>query len=377
MPITFVLRVIKPKNMVFWLDHVAGLLPGSRVVFFEGGDTVSLKNLHKERVPAYGSRFRRLNKTIQLIRLILLLRSDPNRIVCCVGLFPGLFVLLAKPLIRARFVWRFTGAEVITVKEVDYGFCRKLHQRCLLRLAQKAADAIVVPSSYCLREGVRNGLDARKTVVIPNSVPDIKTYTPTESEKMAIAQQYGMSRDKNIVLFVGVLREIKGLRFLVAALEYVIRSVPDAHLVIGGTGPYEAEMKSQVARLGLNSHVTFLGWVAKADVPVVHSLATVYVQPSLSESFGNPVVDSLLQEVPVVMSDRVGALDGVNREYVCLFESGNVEQLSKVIVEQLENPIEVVVGDAIKTDSFVKWQQLSEVLGNHGREGLTRLVDSQ
>ena len=76
------------------------------------------------------------------------------------------------------------------------------------------------------------------------------------------------------------------------------RRTCDSRLIILGTGPMEAELKSLVDRLGLTDVVDFQGF--HSNVLPFFRRADVFLLSSLYEGFGNVIVEALGCGTPVI-----------------------------------------------------------------------------
>jgi len=107
---------------------------------------------------------------------------------------------------------------------------------------------------------------------------------------------------------------IRDKRYLIDALPLL----PQARLLLTGTGPEEPALQAQVAALGLSDRVHFAGFVSDEDPPAYHHAADLYVLPAIarSEAFGLSLVEAQASGVPC-LSTEVGTgtsyvnLDGV------------------------------------------------------------------
>lgn len=88
-------------------------------------------------------------------------------------------------------------------------------------------------------------------------------------------------------------------------------------LVVVGAGPLEPTLRHQAESLRVSKRVTFTGFVAYDDLPNVYGLASAFVLPSISETWGLVVNEAMACGLPVVVSESCGCsedlvLSGVN-----------------------------------------------------------------
>lgn len=105
-------------------------------------------------------------------------------------------------------------------------------------------------------------------------------------------------RDAATVVFLGRLNWKKGLDRLIAALP------PGATLVIAGND--EENLTPKLRALAAGRDVRFVGPLYGAEKWELLARATVFALPSLSENFGNAVLEAMMMETPVVISPEVG-----------------------------------------------------------------------
>jgi glycosyltransferase involved in cell wall biosynthesis len=92
----------------------------------------------------------------------------------------------------------------------------------------------------------------------------------------------------------------KGFDVLIEAAA----KVPGAWLWLAGAGEREAELRAQVAALGLAERTRFFGWIAEP----MHMVAAsdVFVMPSRHEPLGNVILEAWHAGVPVVTTASEG-----------------------------------------------------------------------
>ncbi len=140
---------------------------------------------------------------------------------------------------------------------------------------------------------------------------------------------------RSIVLWVGRLDPVKGLKTLIDAFATVV-SECDASLVLVGDGDDEQTVRRSVERNRLGDRVHLLG--RRDDVAGLLKLADVFVLPSLTEGMPNALLEAMAAGRAVVTTDVPGCRDLVTHEQTGLVvEPGNAAQLSAAIVRLLRD----------------------------------------
>ena len=170
---------------------------------------------------------------------------------------------------------------------------------------------------------------ANKIQIIPPGV-DISHFYPIPPDE---AKEFvGVPEEKKMLLFVGRLEPLKGIKTLLRALGIIQangQAGEDLCLaVIGGeletaNGEETEEVKTLMDlrnQYGLVDMVTFLGKRSQDSLPYYYSAAEMVIMPSHYESFGMVALESMACGTPVIAS-LVGGLihlveDGVTGYHV-------------------------------------------------------------
>ncbi|MCC6747137.1 MAG: glycosyltransferase family 4 protein [Deltaproteobacteria bacterium] len=119
--------------------------------------------------------------------------------------------------------------------------------------------------------------------------------------------------DRLEVLYLGQLVHRKGLDLLLEAIRPLLRQSARLHLAIAGAGPERAELERRVAEVGLAGRVRLEGPVASHEVLGRIAAADLLALPSRWDGWGIVVNEALSVGVPVLISDRCGAMDLVRQ----------------------------------------------------------------
>ena len=186
-----------------------------------------------------------------------------------------------------------------------------------LRAALKRADRILVASPpYLQSSPFLRPLHQRtpqKLSVLPFGI-DLARFAPTPqstAQAEAIRARYGPGP---LLLFVGRVRYDHGLHVLVQAMA----EVGSARCLIVGVGPLEAEIRAQVAGLGLADRIAFAGEVDDADLPAFYQAADIFCLPSVhrSEALGIVLLEAMASGLPLISTELGTGTSWVNQHGV-------------------------------------------------------------
>jgi glycosyltransferase involved in cell wall biosynthesis len=145
--------------------------------------------------------------------------------------------------------------------------------------------------------------------LIPNGIPTDE-YAPNPDRRVQWRQAHGIEPHATVLTHVGRFAPPKNHALLIEAFAQVRSDAPLYLLLVGG-GELENAVRQQVAALGLQERVRFLG--VRADVADILRASDVFVLSSRVE--GNPmsVMEAMAAGLPVV-STAVGGVPELVRE---------------------------------------------------------------
>jgi glycosyltransferase involved in cell wall biosynthesis len=162
-----------------------------------------------------------------------------------------------------------------------------------LELTRIDADLVVCPSQHTADDCARAGIDADRVRMVPYWAEEC--LVPLE-EVHEVRRRYGL--DDRFVLWVGTAEPRKNLVRLLEAWQMLGRTAEE--LVLVGPEGWKSNLGGAMASSGQS--IRRLGFVAEADKRALMRAAAVVCYPSLTEGFGLPVLEAMLQEAPVVTS---------------------------------------------------------------------------
>ena len=180
---------------------------------------------------------------------------------------------------------------------------------------------------------------ARATLLLEGAAPEkvVVCEPGVDLERFAVARDPARSQGtRHLVLSVGRLVWEKGHQDLLRAVA-LLRSQGrhDIDVAIVGVGPEESKLRSLTQDLGLESAVSFVGWVPHEEIAVTYGKASCLVLASLptrywEEQFGMVLVEAMAAHLPVVAAAS-GAIPEVVGDSADLFSPGDWVGLAEVL----------------------------------------------
>ena len=204
------------------------------------------------------------------------------------------------------------------------------------RLISWACDRIATVSKACADDLKCRRSFKKEVVYIYNGINPEKIVTMPKEERY---KKLGISKSDDIIGYIGVLEERKGIHYLIDAMPKIISRRPKVKLVIIGEGEedYTQTLREKIRQLGIESHVKLTGYIPNAAQFM--ECFDVFVLPSTEfESFGLVILEAMIYKVPVVATDVGGIPEVVkNGETGFIVEARNPEALADNILFLLSN----------------------------------------
>ncbi len=135
---------------------------------------------------------------------------------------------------------------------------------------------------------------------------DQSLFSPERSDEQWKSEM-GLDGKKTI-LFVSRLVRVKGIETLANTYDLFQERNPEYKFVIVGSGPDEAYLKERMPQ------AIFTGKKTGKELAKIYASNDVFMFPSVTETFGNVVLEALASGLPVVAAAEGGPLDIVTHE---------------------------------------------------------------
>jgi glycosyltransferase involved in cell wall biosynthesis len=220
-----------------------------------------------------------------------------------------------------------------------HGWIANSFRRRVLRVLDKALlrlDDHVVFVSKATRALVPSWWLPDERVTVLHNALVLETYGAAGAHRDRRAPDAGAEIH---ILNVGRLSPEKGQDLMLRATASLMREFPGIRVHFAGIGPMEAELRSLAHDLGIESRVTFHGFVA--DMPSLYANSDLVVQSSLTEGLPNVILEAAYLRVPIIATDVGGTREvtGHGRE-AWLVPPGSVDDLIDGMRRYLMDPTE-------------------------------------
>ena len=210
----------------------------------------------------------------------------------------------------------------------------------LLRKIIKDIDHLGYLGQFTKSEIVKVSNQIDKFVQIAPGI-DTQHFMP-KSARADLIKKYRLE-DRRVIVSVGRLVHRKGQDRLIEALPKVLKSFPDAVLLLVGEGPIKQMLKNTAKQLGVTNHVIFAGRVQHIDLPDYICLGEVFAMPVRSrfaglevEGLGIVYLEASACGLPVVVGNSGGATDAVIDGVTgALVDGSDIDQIADAVCKLL------------------------------------------
>lgn len=162
----------------------------------------------------------------------------------------------------------------------------------------------VVACSHAVRQWTleREKIDPRKIHVIHNGVDLVRFHSRGKAAE--VRREFGIPENAPLVGTVANFSEEKGYPYFLAACACIAGKFPEARFLIVGSGPYEAQVRSEVGSMPIREKIIFTG--SRTDIPELLCALDLFVLASVAEGFPNVLLEAMAVAKPVVATSVGG-----------------------------------------------------------------------
>ena len=249
---------------------------------------------------------------------------------------PAWSCLIATKLTKRKFVTTFHGTYNFS------NLIKKFYNSIMLR------SHLIIAGSNFIFSHINNNyskyLSSKKKFLVIFRGINVDYFDPSTTlkfEENKLLENWGINRDKKIILIPGRLTSWKGQTVFIEALNLVNKELgyQSFYAVILGSDQgrdiYSKKIKRLAEQYRLSKQLKFIEHCE--NMPVAYQISDLIVSASIEpEAFGRVTVEAQSMEKPIIASDIGGSNETIiNNKTGFLFESGSAQSLSNKIIEIL------------------------------------------
>lgn len=231
-------------------------------------------------------------------------------------------------------------------------------RRLILPKLLKRVRKIITVSHFSKRTIVeRYPVTEGKIEVIYNGVQTDLFYPRGEKEKESMREKLNLH--KPFILTVGTIATRKNTKGLIDAWKRLPENLRnEMNLVIAGTSAkkfaYNLDERPP-------DGVRFTGYIKNEQLPPLYSAATLFVFPSLFESFGLPVLEAMACGTPVITSSTTVLKEVTGNAAVCVHPE-SIDEIRSAIITLLDSSAQrsKMITKGLDRSSQFTWEKSAE-----------------
>lgn len=167
----------------------------------------------------------------------------------------------------------------------------------ILRYYYNRCDLVYVPTKPVLEDLAQSGIERKRMTIWGRGI-DMKLYNPRMRDDRYIDGLCGPGTVR--ILFVSRLYWLKDISTIVKIYRQINKTHPNVKFVITGDGPQRRWMEKRMP------DAVFTGKKINKDLSRIYASCDIFLFPSITETFGNVVLEALASGLPVVAAAKGG-----------------------------------------------------------------------
>ncbi len=240
-----------------------------------------------------------------------------------IGLHVLIPAIISKLFFQKKFVMFISGSmHVVKTKENRFN-------RLVIKFAVNLADMICTHSSIVIEDFEQHlgkKIETKKLHFL-NHYVDIEAFKPASN-----------FNKENIVITVGRIQRIKGFEFLIKAVPYIIKQIPDVKIKI--VGPiqeqnYYEELCNLAKKKNCLKYIEFIGGIPNDELANLLVKSKIFVSTSKAIGVSTVIAEAMSCGIPVISTTK-GSIPTMNNKSTGFIVSTEQELAMKTI-ELLKN----------------------------------------
>ena len=253
--------------------------------------------------------------------------------------------------------------KILTGSATPYQKFGNAYRKLIVPWVVKKSDKIVTVSHFEKnRIGEFFGMkDDKRLTAIYNGVSEHFKPITDEAELKRVKQKYHLP--DHFFFFLGNTDPKKNtIGTLKAFSDFLKQSKSNFKLVMLDYDLNELEkLLIEIGDKDLIKNIVLTGYVINTDLPAIYSLCTIFLYPSLRESFGIPMLEAMGCGVPVITSNT-SSMPEVAGDAAHIINPYNPEEITQAIIKILADApySDILCKKGIERNKLFSWKNMAE-----------------
>jgi len=254
--------------------------------------------------------------------------------------------------------------ENVNFKGTAYQNFGNLYRRFIVPAVVKKSKVVITVSNF-EKEVIKNRLNVpeEKIKVIYNAVNRKFNNNYPAKDIIRFKQKYELPNE--FILFLGNTSPKKNTYNVILAFAEYCRSASNITplVVLDYDKSLVEAILEKIGQSGLIAHFIFPGFITSDTMPLIYNAATLFLYPSLRESFGLPILEAMGCNTPVITS-TTSCMPEIAADAAYLVDPFSVDEITNGIKVLLGN--KVMRGElsskGLKRAAEFSWRSAAEKL---------------
>jgi glycosyltransferase involved in cell wall biosynthesis len=206
------------------------------------------------------------------------------------------------------------------------------------KVVRKAARILTVSNYEQKRIADHFSLDVNHVITVYNGVGEAFRKIDDVKTTGSIKKKYSLP--DNYVFFLGNTDPKKNVQGVMEALSILRKKnrLTFRLLMLDIDRSYLQNIANKINDPQLLDHISFCGYVPNNELPSIYSMASIFLYPSLRESFGIPILEAMACGVPVITSNT-SSMPEVAGDAALTVDPYNPEAIADALYTLINNPV--------------------------------------
>jgi glycosyltransferase involved in cell wall biosynthesis len=238
-----------------------------------------------------------------------------------------------------------------------------MYRRLVVPRVVKKSKKIITVSRF-ERERIRSffGFEENdnRLVAVYNGVSEHFKPVTDEAIRQKVRKKYDLPQQ--FLFFLGNTDPKKNTQGVLKAFAAYVERAPEPVMMV--MLDYEEwalnQLLTDIGKRELRKHIYLPGYIVNTDLPAIYSMATVFLYPSLRESFGIPMLEAMACGTPVITANT-SSMPEVSGGKAKIVDPHQPQKITEAIFEMMndEKLRQQLIAEGLEQAKKFTWEKMA------------------